>query len=170
VANRLSDLEHYAKVRDGWLIDTNIIIATIGNKPLHPGIIHFFESVPDERLRLSVLTIGELRKGIELLPFDVTEFESADAFVQSKRYILQHKLEELETRWDDRILPVTRDVAGRWGELAARYQRSGQPVPAIDGLLAATAYVHNLVVVSHDAFFLHMREHVIVYDPLEWKG
>jgi toxin FitB len=170
MANRLSDFEHYAKLRDGWLIDTNIISATIGHKPLHPGISHFFESAPDERLRLSVLTIGELRKGIELLPSYLSEFESGETLVQSKRYILTHKLEELETRWDDRILPVTRDVAGRWGELAARYQRSGQPVPAIDGLLAATAYVHNLVVVSHDALFLHMREHVIAYDPLEWKG
>ena len=67
MADRLSELERYAKVRDGWLIDTNIISATIGAKPPHPEIVNFFERVPDERLRLSVLTLGEIRKGIELL-------------------------------------------------------------------------------------------------------
>ncbi|MGC1760376.1 MAG: PIN domain-containing protein [Candidatus Cybelea sp.] len=147
----LSDLEHYAKVRDGWLIDTNIISATIGKNPLHSGIAHFFESVPDERLYLSVLTIGELRKGVE---------------GSSKRDLLARKLDELANLWADRILPISLDVANKWGELAARYQSGGSAVPAIDGLIAATAYVHNLVVVSHDAFFARMREHIIVYDPL----
>jgi predicted nucleic acid-binding protein len=165
VAGQLSDFERYGKIRDGWLIDTNIISATIGNKSPHPGIIHFFESVPDERLRVSVLTIGELHKGIELLPFDFSL--PPEALVQSKRYILQRKLAELQRLWEDRILPITRDVATRWGDLSAHYQRSGHPVPVIDGLLASTAYVHNLVVVSHDAFFLQMRLHVSVYDPLE---
>lgn len=163
----LTDLEHYAKVRDGWLIDTNVIIATIGNNPLHPGIAHFFESVTDERLRLSVLTIGELRKGVELLPYD---FGAAEAFVRSKRYLLARKLDELANVWADRILPISLDVANKWGELAALYQRGGCAVPAIDGLIAATAYVHNLVVVSHDAFFVRMREHIIIYDPLSPKS
>jgi toxin FitB len=148
---KLSDLGHYAKVRDGWLIDTNIISATIGKNPLHSGIAHFFESVPDERLYLSVLTIGELRKGVE---------------GSSKRDLLTRKLGELGNLWADRILPISFDVANKWGELAARYQSRGCAVPAIDGLIAATAYVHNLVVVSHDAFFARMREHIIIYDPL----
>jgi predicted nucleic acid-binding protein len=163
VSRFLSDLEHYAKVRDGWLIDTNVISTIVGNKPLHPGISHFFENTPDERLRLSVLTIGELRKGIELLPHD---FDVGDAFVQSKRYILQRKLDELQNLWAHRILPLNLDIANKWGELAAHYQREGHAVPVVDGLIASTAYVHNLVVVSHDTFFARMREHVIVYDPL----
>lgn len=165
MAGRLSDLEHYAKVRDGWLIDTNIISATFGNKSLHPGIVHFFENVPDDRLRLSVLTIGEIRKGIELLPFDFRL--DAEAYARSKRYLLQRRFEELRTLWSDRILPINVDIADQWGDLAARYQDGGRSVPAIDGLIAATAYVHNLVIVSHDAFFSRMREHVIVYDPYE---
>ena len=76
------------------------------------------------------------------------------------------EIEELQTIWADRILAVDRDVANRWGELLAFYQREGHAVPAIDGLIAATAHVHNLVVVSHAAFFTRMREHVLVYDPL----
>jgi toxin FitB len=150
VANRFSDFARYAEVRDGWLIDTNIISATIGNQPLHPGINRFFETVPDEQLCLSVLTIGELRKGIELV----------------KRHSLTRKLNELEAGWADRILPIDLDVANKWGELAAHYQRVGAPVPIGDGFIAATASVHNLVVVSHDAFFLRMREYIDVYDPL----
>lgn len=150
--SRLSDLDHYGKVRDGWLIDTNIISATIGSKPLHQGIAHFFESVPDERLRLSVLTLGEIRNGIELL--------------NSPNYLLERRLAELQSLWADRIVPISLEVADCWGKLAARYQQRGNALPAIDGLIAATAYVHNLVVVSHDAFFARMREHVIVYDPL----
>jgi predicted nucleic acid-binding protein len=168
VADRLSDLEHYAKVRDGWLIDTNIVSATIGNRPLHQGVVHFFESVPDERLRLSVLTIGEIRKGIELLPFDPTL--DPEAYANSKGYLLKEKLEELRLQWADRILPISLEVADRWGDLAALYQRRGIALPAIDGLIAATAYVHNFVVVSHDAFFARMREHVIVYDPYDTES
>ena len=84
----------------------------------------------------------------------------------SKRDLLTRKLGELANLWAERILPFSFDVANKWGELAARYQRGGCAVPAIDGLIAATAYVHNLVVVSHDAFFARMREHIIIYDPL----
>jgi predicted nucleic acid-binding protein len=154
----MDDLERDGNACDGWLIDTNIISAAIANRPLHPGIIHFFENVPDERLRLSVLTIGELRKGIELVSLD------------SRRRALERKLDELQMQWADRILPIGLDVVNQWGELAARYQSRGQSVPAIDGLIAATACAHNLVVVSHDAFFARMREHVMVYDPLITSG
>jgi predicted nucleic acid-binding protein len=156
VGRRLSDFERCAKARKGWLIDTNIISATIGNRPLHTGVAHFFESVPDERLRLSALTIGEIRKGIEML-----EVSAAD-----KRRVLERKLEDVKMLWSDRILPIDFEVAERWGHLAAHYQQRGQAVPAIDGLIAATAYVHNLVVVSHDSVFARMTEHIIVYDPI----
>ena len=163
MAGRRSDLEHYSKVREGWLIDTSIISALMGSRPLHSGIAHFFENVPDVRLRLSVLTIGELRKGIGLLPND---FSTSETFARSKRSRLARKLDELQSLWADRILPISLEVAAKWGELSARYQHGGNIVPAIDGLIAATAYVYNLVVVSNDAFFPRMREHVIVYDPL----
>jgi toxin FitB len=100
---------------------------------------------------LSVLTIGELWEGVE---------------GSSKRDLLTRKLGELANLWADRILPISLDVANKWGELAARSQSDGCAVLAIDGLVAATAYVHNLVVVSHDAFFARMREHIIIYDSL----
>ncbi len=163
--NRLSDLEHYGKVREGWLLDTNIISAVIGDRPLHPGLTHFFEDVRDETLRLSVLTIGEIHKGIELLPLPLTETDP-NAWAKSKRYILEGKLEELEAVWADRILPIDTAVATKWADLSARYQLRGSPIAAIDGLIAATAYVHHLVLVSNDAIFARMREYIIVYDPL----
>lgn len=157
MSDRFAKVERYAKLRDGWLIDTNIVSATIGNKPLDPGIVHFFERIPDERLWLSVLTMGELRKGIELLSVDAKD-------------LLESKLGELQSAWKDRILPVGLEVADKWGELTAWCQRRGSPVPPIDGLIAATACVHNLILVSHDKFFARMEERLVVYDPLSGEG
>lgn len=140
---------------DGWLLDTNIISATFGNKRADARIVRFLQTLPDARLHLSILTVGELRKGIELLtPTD------------QRRHTFEVKVEELEVRWADRILMVDGAVAHRWGELTAHYERRGQPMPAIDGLIAATAEVHNLVLVSHDAVFQRLSERVSVYDPL----
>lgn len=168
---RLSDLEHYDKVRDGWLLDTNIISAIVGGKALHPGVHHFFQNIRDERLRLSVLTIGELYKGINLLLYwPSTEAQDPEQITTSKGYILQRKLEELETLWADRILPIDSAVVKAWGDLAALNQQRGAPIPVIDGLIAATAYVHNLVVVSNDAVFGRMRDRVIVYDPMAFDA
>lgn len=79
--------------------------------------------------------------------------------------VLTTQVEELEVRWADRILMVDGAVAHRWGELTTHYERRGQPMPAIDGLMAATAEVHNLVLVSHDAVFQRLSERVSVYDP-----
>lgn len=168
---RLSDIEHYEKVRDGWLIDTNILSAIMGKRDAHPGIKHFFENVPDDRLRISVVTIGEIQKGISLIRFaagmdPATRNRSAKA---AKRDMLQAKLEVLETRWEDRIVPIDTRVSRAWGELQAHYQARGTPVPAVDSLIAATAYVHNLVVVSNDGVFERMRDRISLYDPLNAK-
>jgi hypothetical protein len=165
VASKLSDLEHYDKVRDGWLLDTNIISAIIGDKPVHPGVAHFFETIRDERLRLSVITIGEIHKGIELLPFDFSIVPGSTSPNNEKRYALSRKLEELELYWSDRIVGIDNRVAKCWGDLLAHYQNRGNSLPAVDALIAATAYVHNLVLVSNDAVFARLRERVIVYNP-----
>ena len=153
------NLKRLESISDGWLIDTNIISATIGSKTLPEGISRFFSAVADERLRLSVITIGEIRKGIELLPrgekLDVYDF----------RVSLKQKLGDLQERWLERILPVDTSVANQWGMLLAKYQRSGSQLPVVDALIAATASVHNLVVVSHDSMFGRISE-VLHYDPL----
>lgn len=164
---RLSDIQQYEKVRDGWLIDTTILSAIMGKRDPHHGIRDFFEAVPDDRLRISVITIGEIQKGIALLRpagnlNPVTWSKSTEA---ARRDMLQAKLEVFETTWADRIIPIDARVSKTWGDLQAHYQSKGAPVPAVDSLIAATAYVHNLVVVSNDGVFERMRDRISLFDP-----
>jgi toxin FitB len=99
-------------------------------------VLAWFESVPASELFLSVLVIGEIRQGIERLrPRDPLQ---ADA--------LEQWLGTLNRDFADRILPVTTLVAEAWGRLNAP-----TPLPAIDGVLAATALVHELTLVSREA-------------------
>jgi len=88
----------------------------------------------------SVLSIGKIQKGIELLPPSRKRRE-LEAWVEADLY-----------GWfGNKLLPVTKAISRRWGILAARSQESGQPLGNIDGLLAATALEHELTVATHNA-------------------
>lgn len=87
---------------------------------------------------MSVLTVGEIRAGIE----GVDE--------SRKRRLLVLWLEELRSAYRDRILPVTADIADERGRMSARRRRRGRPLAAIDGLIAATARVHGLVLATRN--------------------
>ncbi len=118
-----------------YLLDTNVISELARPAP-SPAVVSWFEQTPDESLHLSVLTLGEIRKGVERLP------ESA------KRERLRLWLEINLPEWfEDRLLPVDACVAERWGRLMAE---AGRPVPAIDSLLAATALHHELRLVTRN--------------------
>ncbi len=96
----------------------------------------WFEERPAAALYLSVLTLGELRKGIETI---------ADT---ERRHRLSDWLEtELPTFFTGRIPPIDAKTADRWGRLIAQ---AGRPLPAIDSLLAATALTHNLTLVTRN--------------------
>jgi predicted nucleic acid-binding protein len=90
-------------------------------------------------LYLSVLTLGEIRKGAAALP-------------QSRRrtYLESWLESDLQVRFSGRILAIDNAVADRWGWLTAEAERKGKPLSAIDGLLAATALHHNLTIVSRN--------------------
>jgi predicted nucleic acid-binding protein len=94
----------------------------------------------DESLRdLSVLTLGEIRRGIAALP------------QSRRRATLEAWLDkDLRARFEDRILAIDPEVADRWGLLTAGARNSGLVLPVIDGLLAATALEHNLTFVTRD--------------------
>jgi predicted nucleic acid-binding protein len=119
-----------------YLLDTNVVSETIKNQP-NKSVIKWFEQIPAEALFVSVLTLGEIRKGIEGL---------ADRKRREKlRIWLEHEL----TNWfEGRVLPVDIAVADRWGRLIAE---AGRPVPTIDSLLAATALHHELRIVTRNA-------------------
>ena len=105
---------------------------------------------PASTLYLSVLTLGELRKGIEGLPEG-----------DRKRRLLDWLEVELPAYFAGRILPVDATVADRWGRLLAQ---AGRLVPAIDSLLAATALVHGLTLVTRNLRDFPHPE-LLVLDP-----
>ena len=122
----------------GFLLDTNCISEVVRSKP-EPRVLEWFAAANESLLYLSVLTLGEIRKGVAALP-------------QSKRLThLETWLEvELGSRFSGRILSVDAAIADRWGLLAAKAKLKGKPLSAIDGLLAATALHHNLTIVSRN--------------------
>jgi predicted nucleic acid-binding protein len=121
----------------GFLIDTNVISELVRPRP-DARVKTWVASVDEDLLFLSVLTIGEIRKGIALLQ---------DA---SRRVALEAWLDgHLAVRFDGRILPIDLRVAERWGRMAAQVAPKHQ-LPVIDGLLAATAVEHNLTFVTRN--------------------
>lgn len=123
---------------NGFLLDTNCISELVRSDP-DPQVLQWMDAADERLLHLSVLTLGEIRKGVAGLP-------------QSKRRThLETWLEvELQTRFEGRILSIDKAIADRWGWLAASTKRTGRPLSAIDGLLAATALQHNLTIVSRN--------------------
>lgn len=119
-----------------YLLDTNIISETIKTNPNKP-VIAWLDQLPGEALFVSVLTFGEIRKGIEAL--------SDKRRREKLRLWLEH---ELPAWFEDRVLSVDLAVADRWGRLLAEADR---PLPAIDSLLAATALHHELRLVTRNA-------------------
>ena len=119
-----------------YLLDTNVISELVRPRP-DQAVLSWFDNTPNEALYLSVLTLGEIRKGVERLP---------DAPRREKlRLWLEHDLRDW---FGARILPVDAAVADRWGRLLGE---AGRPVPSIDSLLAATALHHELRLVSRNS-------------------
>ncbi len=139
----------------GFLLDTNCISEVISPQP-DQRVVDWLEAANEQVLYLSVLTLGEIRRGVALL-------------AQSKRRTrLEAWLEvELQARFSGRILPIDAVVADRWGLLAAEAKRKGKPLAIIDGLLAATALEHNLTVVSRNTSDF-ANTHVAILNP--WKA
>ena len=122
----------------GFLLDTNCISELVRSRP-EPCVLEWMDAADESLLYLSVLTLGEIRKGVAGLP-------------QGKRHTqLEMWLElDLQARFSGRILPVDALIADRWGLIAAEAKRKGSALSAIDGLLAATALQHNLTIVSRN--------------------
>lgn len=132
-----------------YLIDTNVLSELRKREP-DSNVVNWFAARPATTLYLSVLTLGELRKGIEALP------ESP-----RKLALLDWLEVVLPGFFAGRILPVDAQVADRWGRLQAR---AGRPLPAIDSLLAATALTHGLTLVTRNLRDFHHPD-LPVLDP-----
>ena len=119
------------------LLDTNILAELVkpnGNPAVHAALA----KIPTANVFLSVLTVGEIAKGIALLP------------AGPKKKHLTKWLAGIESDYGERILPLDVETARIWGELTARAQKKGIVIPPTDGLLAATALRHGLHVMTRN--------------------
>jgi predicted nucleic acid-binding protein len=119
------------------LLDT-CVLAELRNPDGHPGVKADVAERADGDLFLSVLTVGEIAKGIALFG------------AGRKKKALGTWLTGLEANFGDRILGIDIETARLWGELTARAQKHGEIIPAVDGLLAATALRHGLHVMTRN--------------------
>ena len=118
-----------------FLVDTNVVSEVRKGAACNRKVAAWYTSIDDGDLYLSVLVTGEIRKGIEL----VRRRDPAKATA------LEKWLEEVDLAFGERILPIDRAVTDEWGRMSAR-----RPIPVIDGLLAATAKVHRMVLVTRN--------------------
>ncbi len=119
-----------------YLLDTNILSETRKRDPA-PGVVDWIKSTPPDHLHVSVLTLGEITRGLARIRARGDQMQ-ADA--------LERWMRGIEKGFADRALPVTLRVAAEWGR-----QPPQQPdVPVIDALIAATARVNGLTVVTRN--------------------
>ncbi len=122
----------------GYLLDTNVLSEGVKLRP-DVKVKAWVEATDEQLFHISVLTLGEIRKGIESLPSS------------SRRAALESWLmHDLVVRLAGRILQVDQEVADRWGRLAGKARAENRPLPVVDGLLAATALHHNLTLVTRN--------------------
>lgn len=119
----------------GFLLDTNVVSALRKRDPANKAVVDWFAGHRDDEFWLSALVVGELRRGVELV---------ARRDVDASR-VLREWLASVVDDFDDRILPVTTAIAQRWAVLS-----TPDPLPVIDGLLAATALEHGLTLVTRN--------------------
>jgi toxin FitB len=118
-----------------YLLDTNVLSELFKKHP-EPKVSKWLTEADQESLFLSVLVLGEIRKGIEKME------------PNPRKARLVHFLEkDIPTQFEERILPVDSEVAEAWGLLEAHASR---PLPTVDALLAATALAHNLTLVTRN--------------------
>jgi len=121
-----------------FLLDTNVVSEWVKPRP-DPGVVAWCASIDEDRTFISVVTLAELRHGIERLSMG------------RRRLRLEEWLEhELLSRFDGRILSIDAAIGNAWGKVVARADKNGQPANTMDAFLVATAELHQLTVVTRN--------------------
>jgi predicted nucleic acid-binding protein len=120
-----------------YLLDTCVISELVKPNP-DKNVVNWIQDTPTERLFLSIITIGEIRKGLTKLP-------------DSKRKdLLTNWLNSLLEDYQNRIISIDLTVAENWGIIQGKSEKKGLAMPSIDSLIADIAYTHNLVLVTRN--------------------
>jgi toxin FitB len=122
-----------------YLLDTCVLSEFTRRRP-EGKVIRWVDGIDEEKLFLSVVTIGEIQRGIERLPESHRKNEL--------RLWLNNSLVD---RFGQRILPLETQTMLVWGSLTVRMENSGQPIGLMDALIVATALQHNLIVVTRNS-------------------
>ncbi|GAA3173404.1 type II toxin-antitoxin system VapC family toxin [Nonomuraea roseoviolacea] len=136
-----------------YLLDTNVV-SEMTKRTRNSNLQAWLDAINGPTLYLSVLVLGEIRKGVELL-------RRRDA-IQAGAY--ESWLDRLQREFRTRILPVTLDVAEEWGRMNAK-----RPLPVVDGLIAATASAHGWILVTRNVKDFADLD-VKMVDPFAWSA
>lgn len=139
-----------------YLLDTCVISELVKSNP-NEAVINWMSHTPNERLFLSVITIGEIRKGITKLP------ES------KKKNQLTNWLNTLLEDYQERIYPINLTVAENWGIIQGKAENDGTSVASVDSLIAAVAQTYNLIVVTRNENDF-VSTNVTILNPWKNKG
>jgi predicted nucleic acid-binding protein len=137
------------------LLDTCVISEPTKTRP-SSKVLTWLDVQEEMSLFLSVLTIGELQKGISKLPRS-----------RRRSQLQQWVAQDLPRRFTGRLLPIDLEVATRWGMMTGEAEQAGHPIPVLDGLLAATAVVGGMTLVTRNTPHVQYTG-AVVFDP--WTG
>ncbi len=121
-----------------YLLDTCVISEIIRPQP-DENVISWVQSKNENSLYLSVVTFGEIEKGIEKA-LDPTRKRKLQLWVE----------QDLKQRFENRIIPIDLEISGRWGAIQGGAELAGKSMPVIDGLIAVSGLVHNCIVVTRN--------------------
>lgn len=133
-----------------YLLDTCVLSELVKKKP-DQRVIEWISGIEESKLFVSVLTIGEIHKGIEKMPKS-----------ERRKMLLQWVDDDLQERFGGRIISFDLQVAASWGKMQAKAEISGKTMPIIDGMIAATARTHNLAVATRNISDMEAGKAVLI--------
>jgi predicted nucleic acid-binding protein len=132
-----------------FLLDTNTVSEWVKPRP-NAGVIDWMDSVDDDQVFISVVSLAEVRYGIERLAHG------------NRRRQLEEWLErELPLRFEGRLLPVDAAIADAWGRIVSRSEAAGRPIAVMDAFLAATAEFHRLTLVTRNVSHFSLLKTIV---------
>jgi predicted nucleic acid-binding protein len=121
-----------------FLLDTNVVSEWVKSRP-DRGVVAWLAAVDEDQVFISVVTLAELRYGIERMTGG-----------SRRNRLAQWLQDDLPPRFDGRILSIDHIVADVWGKVVARSEAAGRPIGAMDAFMAATAEAHGLILVTRN--------------------